>query len=113
MNTRYRKLPARFGAETRFDVRPEPPAPFRVVQEAELEQLKHRLLRERLSATADPGLNLPLRRAANEAASLAWITPVPTLIFPELFEEKVQTALTQAIRQKEIRERSRELLRAA
>ena len=112
MNTTYRKVPTRFGPKTRFDVRPAPPAPFRALQETELERLKHRLLQERLAVTADPELNAPLRRAANEAAALAWITTAPLLVFPALFEEKARTALLQAARQEYIRERSRELLAA-
>jgi hypothetical protein len=112
MNANYRKVPTRFGPETRFDVRPESPAPFRAFQETELERLKNRLLRERLAVTAEPELNVPLRRAANEAAALAWITAVPLLVFPALFEEKARTALLQAARQEYIRERSRELLAA-
>ena len=112
MNTTYRKVPTRFGPETRFDLRPEPPAPFRALQETELERLKNRLLGEQLATIADPELNTPLRRAANEAAALAWITAVPLLVFPALFEEKARTALFQAARQEYIRERSRELLAA-
>jgi len=30
----------------------------------------------------------------NEAAALAWITPYPALVFPGLFEEKAEAALT-------------------
>jgi len=112
MNATHRKLPARFGPETRFEVKPAPAAPFRALQETELERLKNRLLRERLFATADPALNAPLRRAANEAAALAWSTSLPLLLFPVLFEEKVRTALFQAARQEYIWERSRELLAA-
>ncbi|MCU0785064.1 MAG: hypothetical protein MUF81_13655 [Verrucomicrobia bacterium] len=112
MNTNYRKVPPRLEPETRFDVRSESAAPFRALQETELERLKHRLLRERLAGTAETELSAPLRRAANEAAALAWITAVPLLVFPVLFEEKARTALFQAARQEYIRERSRELLAA-
>ena len=50
------------------------------------------------------------RRAANEAAALAWITAYPLLVFPALFDEKADMAISRAERQEEIRERSRELL---
>ncbi|HMP81078.1 MAG TPA: hypothetical protein PKA41_00035 [Verrucomicrobiota bacterium] len=103
----YRRVPTRFGPETRFEVRP-----FRAVQETELERLKNRLLQQRLGTTTAPELNARLRRAANEAAALAWITPFPLLMFPALFEEIAQTARVQAARQFRIRERSRELLAA-
>jgi hypothetical protein len=57
-------------------------------------------------------MNARLRRAANDAAALAWTTNVPLLVFPALFEEKAQLAFRQAARQECIRERSRELLAA-
>ena len=51
-----------------------------------------------------------MRRAANEAAALAWATLYPLLVFPVLFEEKIEAALRQAERQARILESSRELL---
>ncbi len=112
MKQNYKRVLTRFGPETRFELTPAAPAPFRAVQETELERLKHRLLRERLSAAPGLELNARLRRAANEAAALAWVTNVPLLVFPTLFEEISQTALCQAQRQERIRQRSRELLAA-
>lgn len=112
MNPNNRKVTTRFGRETRFEVRPVPPAPFRAFQESELEQLKNRMLREQLTQTAGPELNVRFRRAANEAAALAWINYAPLLVFPALFEEKAQVAQIQAARQASIFERSRELLAA-
>jgi hypothetical protein len=112
MNRDYKRVPTRFGPETRFEVTPAPPAPFRVLQETELERLKNRLLVERLAETPEPEFNGQLRRAANDAAALAWVTAVPLLVFPALFEEKARTALLQAERQESIRYRSRELLAA-
>ena len=110
MNTNDLEVPTRFGPETRFNVRPAPMAPFRATEETEFERLKNRLLRNELSQVAELELTARLRRAANEAAALAWVTAVPLLVFPTLFEEKVRTALGQAARQECIRERSRELL---
>jgi hypothetical protein len=55
--------------------------------ENELERLKNRLLREALLVEPSPALVAPLRRAANEAAALAWLEPYPLLAFPELFRE--------------------------
>jgi hypothetical protein len=86
-----------------------PPAPFRALNESGLGTLKNRLLREFLAELAGPQ-NAYVRRAANEAAALAWATPFPLLVFPALFEEKADAALIQADRQDRIRERSRELL---
>ena len=110
MNRNKTWVPARFGPETRFEVRPAPPAPFRATQETEFERLKSRLLARQLAEAPTPELNPPLRRAANEAAALAWATLYPLLVFPVLFEEKIAAALRQAERQTRIFDRSRELL---
>lgn len=110
MNANYRRVPTRFGPETRFDVRPAPPAPFRGIQETELDRLKERLLLGQLKVVDERSTALYVRRAANEAAALAWVTPYPLLVFPGLFEEKVTTAILQADRQKDVRRRSIQLL---
>jgi hypothetical protein len=110
MNTNYKRVPTRFGPETRFEVKPAPPAPFRATQETELEHLKTRLLVRFLNDLAEPELSPCVRRAANEAAALAWVTPYPLLTFPGLFEEHVQTALLYAERQAGVRARSAELI---
>ena len=112
MNENYKRVPAKFGPETGFEVKPSPPAPFRARQEAELERLKAQLLAERLEGREETRLLSHLRRAANDAAALAWVTRYPLLVFPALFEEKVDAALLRAERQEQIRQRSRELLAA-
>jgi len=103
-------VPAEFGPETRFELRPAPAAPFRATQEGEFERLKNQLLAEQLAETAAPELNPPLRRAASESAALAWATVFPLLVFPVLFEEKTAAALRQAERQARILATSRELI---
>jgi len=110
MKTNYRRVPTRFSPETRFELRPEPAAPFRALQETEFEKLKLQLLEERLAAETNAELNSYLRRAANEAASLAWVTAYPLLVFPALFEEKANAASAQAQRQERVRQRSLQLL---
>lgn len=90
---RNQRRPApRFEAPTRFRVEPFPAAPFRETTETELEQLKDRLLRESLAQAGNAELNAPLRRASNDAAALAWTTPFPLLLLPELFREKAESA---------------------
>jgi hypothetical protein len=111
MNKNYRRVPTEFGPETGFEVKPSPPAPFRARQEAELERLKAQLLAERLE-TRNPQLDTQLRRVANEAAALAWVTQYPLLVFPALFEEKAEADLLRAERQEQVHQRSRELLAA-
>ena|SRR5436190_3585274 len=110
MNTNYTRIAARFEPETRFEAKPEPAAPFRALQETEFERLKLQLLEERLAEQTNPELNAYLRRAANEAASLAWVTAYPLLVLPALFEEKANAASAQAQRQERVRHRSLQLL---
>lgn len=110
MNTSSGQLRAVFGPDTRFEVAPAPPAPFRARQENELERLKNRLLRERLDEAWEPERIRLLRRAANEAASLAWVSPYPLLVFPTLFEEKITAETDRLERQERVYQVSRELL---
>jgi len=109
MNTKN-KFRAKAELIPHFAAHPEPSAPFRATQETEFEKLKYRLLTEKLLASGQPGLNAPLRRAANEAAALAWVTFYPLLVFPALFEEKSRAAIRQTARQARIYANSRELV---
>ena len=110
MNKNLKRVPTEFEPETRFELRPAPPAPFRAIQETEFERLKNQLLAAQLAHTTEPELNTPLRHAANEAAALAWVTFYPLLVFPVLFEEKTRAAVRQARRQAHIFENSRDLI---
>ena len=102
MNT-YEKVRTRFAREVRFNVEP---VPFRAAETTRLEALKNRLLREVLEGAEGAAQNTALRRAANDAAALAWATEYPLLVFPALFEEKAETALLQCRRQARIRQQS-------
>jgi hypothetical protein len=113
MKYQKNKLAARFRAETRFAVTPTAAVPFRGTQETALDRLKGRLLQQLLTETTDADYYAPLRRAANDAASLAWLTPYPLLFFPALLEEKAQTARRQETKQKQVRRRSPRLLSEA
>ena len=116
MNTPLPISPKRFrpgelSTPNRFPV----PAPtgaavtFSSSNENKLELLKNVLLRETLNATVEPGLLVPFQRAANEAASLAWMEPFPLLVFPELFSEKVAVASGQVRQQSRVRARTARL----
>jgi len=109
MNKNATRVLTEFGPETRFEVRPASAATFRATQETDFERLKTRLLTEQL-AEARPERNAVVQRAANEAAALAWVTFYPLLVFPVLFEEKINTAVRQAKRQARVYAASRELL---
>ena len=110
MKTNRVKLRTRFEPVTRFDVAPCPPVPFRGTQETELERFKNRLLRAALNEATDAEFYTPLRRAAAEAVTAAWMTPFPIFFLPMLFEEKIAAARRQFTRAQSIRDRSRRIL---
>jgi hypothetical protein len=107
MRQQFTQIITRFEPETRFELG------ARGALEAELEQLKQRLLEPLLSATTHPVEAEPLRLAATEAAGLAWFTPFPLLFFPALLEEKIDAAQRQELRQRQIREQTEGLLEQA
>ena len=112
MNTTY-NLPTKFARNTRFAVNAMTTVPFRSNQDTHLEQLKVRLLRQLLNGDVTADLNVRLRRAANEAAALAWLEPYPLLVFPTLLEEKARVATKQVAKQRKVYQRSRRLLDVA
>lgn len=114
MKTRTNTVPTEFAPATRFaPAIVATPAPFRGAADHELEKLKDRLLAAELARTTNLETNVLLRRAANEAVALVWLTPYPLLLLPALFAEKALTARRAANRQALIRERSTELLALA
>lgn len=107
-----KKVRLRYERPTRFEVTPVPAAaPFRGT--LELDVLKARLLRELLTGTPDTELYPQLRRAANEAAAVAWMTPFPLLVFPTLLDEKAREARRRQDHQQAVLARSRRLVKAA
>jgi hypothetical protein len=108
MNRNQTRAPTKFVPETRFELRTGSPASFRATQENEFERLKNRLLAQRFAEISAPELNTPLRRAANEAAALAWAALYPLLVFPVLFEEKTASVVRHAERQARIFKNGRE-----
>ena len=69
-------------------------------------QRRHKAIRQLVAETASPALLAPLRRAANEAAALAWLEAHPLLVFPELFQEKARTARLRLQRQERLTART-------
>lgn len=102
-NDRKRRVPARFGRDARFTVPVAPAANFRVSEPAEFEKLKDTLLQEHLRAETKPEAFAAVRRAANDAAALAWAASFPLLLLPELFREKVEAARRYAGKQASLR----------
>ena len=113
MNRTIKPLPERPGPEARFTAPPVPPVPFRGTEEDELERLKNRLLHDLLNDVNEADLYAPLRRAANDATSMAWASGFPLLVLPGLLEEKARVARRQAEHQKRVLHRSHPLRRLA
>jgi|SRR5689334_17180648 len=82
-------------------------APIRGQIEAELEQLKQRLLQPIIAKIRDSALIKEISWAANEAAALAWCTICPVLVLPLLLEEKVRAALAKWEKQQCLRGQAR------
>ena len=87
------KVPTIFGPEIRFNISPIPNTPVWATREARFDRLKERLLLASLNRFKDREANCRIRRAANEAAALALVTSYPLLVFPLLFEERIECAL--------------------
>lgn len=102
--------PPSWGRPPAWGNEPEPAPSNPRHSDAELEALKTRLLQQALGNVLTTSQIKPLRRAANEAAALAWLEPLPLLVFPTLFEEKARIARKNTVRQDLVQARSAELL---
>ena len=109
MKTNIRRLTAGFARATQFTLPPTAAASFRAEVNARLTELKDRLTRQHLTGER-PEVMPAVLRAANDAASVAWATGFPLLVFPALFEERAVLARGQAARQAYIRQRTSALL---
>ena len=78
-----------------------------------LHVLKSQLLAVNLAEVRDSELEIRLRRAADESASVAWATTYPLLTLPELLREKTMEAFVQHERQRSIQLRGRAAFRLA
>jgi hypothetical protein len=110
MQAKMMKAPAQPAPATPFEWVPPPAVPFRATEETDCERLKRQAMSEWLNRAETVEELALIRRAANEAAAMAWLTPYPLLVLPLLVEEKADRAVFQAKRQQQIRERSRFLM---
>ena len=98
-----------FADESEFNLAPR-------YERGELEQrfndLKDNLLSEHLLDTQSLTVEKRLKTAANEAASLAWTTEFPLLVFPALFSELARRERVNAGRQERITARTEMLLQS-
>jgi hypothetical protein len=78
-----------------------------------LESLRDRLLAELLVCETNAELIGRLRRAAAESTSVAWASPFPLLLLPELLLEKGHEAKRQFERQIAIQSRGRNVFSLA
>jgi hypothetical protein len=113
MKTNLTQVPTRFARPTRFQLKPANSRCARRARDSRLEALKSRLLATHLAGAEDRALAPAFRRAANEAASLAWVTPYPLLVLPVLLEEKVAAARHHARRQALVLNRTANFLATA
>ena len=104
-----RKLNAWFDPETEFE--PE------LLQGEPLKQafagLQATLINQTLGETETLALHAPVKQAANEAAGLAWTTAFPLLVFPTLFQEKLDRARRQQDRAERIKAQTANLMSEA
>lgn len=77
--------------------------PQRGAREVQLDQLKEQLLEPVLNSIQSAAVVRELRKAANEAAAMAWFTASPILVLPTLLEEKIRSALQWCERQERLR----------
>ena len=78
-----------------------------------LESLKGRLLAELLASETNAELIRRVHRAADESTSLAWASPFPLLLLPELLLERGREAKRQFGRQVAIQSRGRNVFSLA
>jgi hypothetical protein len=72
--------------------------------------LKDELLERVLGETETLELHPRFKRAANEAAGIAWMTEFPLLVFPTLFDELARRERTRQSRQQQIRAETEHLV---
>jgi hypothetical protein len=108
-NSMNRKLNAYFDPETEFEAE--------VLRGEPLKQafagLQETLVTETLDETQTLALHAPVKQAANEAAGLAWTTAFPLLVFPTLFEEKLDGVRKRQNRAERIKAQTAHLLMEA
>ncbi|HOW65284.1 MAG TPA: hypothetical protein P5186_05155 [Candidatus Paceibacterota bacterium] len=109
MSNQTRRVPTRFRKETRFEV-PIATVPVRGGMERDLDAMKDRLTQELLRQTVDPRFHPAIKQAVRDAATLAWLTPVPLLVLPVLAEEKARESTVQVERQYQIREQTQGIM---
>ena len=97
MKPRRQYVPTRFGPETRFDLEPNIATPPSIEPDAELEELRRKLVRRFVTETTSP-------------TALAWAAGNPLLLLPTLAEEMAATARLRADKQDRIRIQSASIL---
>jgi len=73
-------------------------------------ELKENILSDHLDETTSVAVEKRIKQASNEAASIAWTTEFPLLVFPALFAEFARKERVNAGRQERITARTEMLL---
>ena len=101
-----RKLNAYFDPETEFEAELLKGEPLKQA----FAGLQDALVTETLDQTNTLALHTPVKHAANEAAGLAWTTAFPLLVFPTLFQEKLDGVRKRQDRAERIKAQTSDLL---
>jgi hypothetical protein len=112
MKTYHGQVSAKAGRDTDFDIQARSAVP-RAVLDVEFGKLKNRLLSLEAARVGTFEQARMLRLAATDAAGLAWLTPFPLLVLPQLFEETVEAARKREALQEDIRQRSQVIVAEA
>jgi hypothetical protein len=109
---RQQQLSARFAPEVEFELSPVPgPVPPETVR-IKFDELQGRLVEATMGESTSPFVRGRIHQAARDAAALAWTTPYPLLVLPELFLEKAREAGQRLDKQRSVLMRSERLVGA-
>ncbi|MBI2946331.1 MAG: hypothetical protein HYY23_01710 [Verrucomicrobia bacterium] len=110
-NTRRKhRLPAQFAPDVEFELAPVPGVVPPETVRIKFHELQSRLVEASLIESWSQSVRGRIHQAANEAAALAWTTPYPLLVMPELFLEKARETRLRLQKQRSILMRSERLV---
>ncbi|MBM3836461.1 MAG: hypothetical protein FJ398_00635 [Verrucomicrobia bacterium] len=109
---RQQQLSARFAPEVEFELSPVPGAVPPETVRIKFDELQSRLVEATLGESNSRFIRGRIDQAAREAAALAWTTPYPLLVLPELFLEKAREAGQRLDKQRRVLQRSERLVEA-
>jgi hypothetical protein len=106
------QLAARFAPEVEFELSPVPGSVPPETVRIKFDDLQSRLVEATMGESTSSFVRGRIHQAAREAAALAWTTPYPLLVMPELFLEKAREASRRLNKQHRVLMRSEWLVEA-